>query len=104
MLAAVFLKTVPWPQPHPPAKPAERTQPQPPAKPAERSDVAICSGGSSHDALAACGRLIDKGLVRYYFNRAQIHFRNRAYDWAVEDFSAFIRLNPIASRPLTSEA
>ena len=32
--------------------------------------------------------------MRYYFNRAQIHFRNRAYDWAVEDFSAFIRLNP----------
>jgi tetratricopeptide (TPR) repeat protein len=32
--------------------------------------------------------------VGYYFNRAQIHFRNRAYDWAIEDFSAFIRLNP----------
>jgi tetratricopeptide (TPR) repeat protein len=44
--------------------------------------------------LAACGRLIDKGLVGYYFNRAQIHFRNGAYDWAIEDFSAFIRLNP----------
>jgi tetratricopeptide (TPR) repeat protein len=123
VFAGVLLKPVPWAQPQPPAKPAERTQPQPPAKPAERynceqrytpgcpqtppaakdgsppspqpnTDVAICSGGSSHDALAACGRLIDKGLVRYYFNRAQIHFRNGAYDWAIEDFSAFIRLNP----------
>jgi tetratricopeptide (TPR) repeat protein len=102
VFAGVLLKPVPWAEPRkPPPKPAERYTceqrytpgcPQPPAQP--NTDVTICSRGSSPDALAACGRLIDKGLVGYYFNRAQIHFRNGAYDWAIEDFSAFIRLNP----------
>src|SRR6516164_3573044 len=111
VFAGVLLKPVPWAQPQPPAKPAERTQPQPPAKPAERytceqrytpgcpppqanRDITTCLQGNSRDALDACSRLIDKGLVGYYFNRAQIHFRNGAYDWAIEDFSAFIRRNP----------
>jgi tetratricopeptide (TPR) repeat protein len=84
VFAGVLLKPVPWAEPRKPS--------QPPAQP--NTDVPVCSGGSSPNAVAACGRLIDKGLVRYYFNRAQIHFRNGAYDRAIEDFSAFIRLNP----------
>jgi tetratricopeptide (TPR) repeat protein len=101
VFAGVLLKPVPWAEP--------QTQPQPPPNPPERytceqrytpgcpqpnRDITACSQGNSRDALDACSRLIDKGLVGYYFNRAQIHFRNRAYDWAIEDFSAFIRLNP----------
>ena len=85
------LLKLPWPVPEKPQPPWAVPEKQPPRP---DTDVAICSQGSSHNALAACGRLIDKGLVRYYFNRARIHFRNRAYDWAIEDFSAFIRLNP----------
>jgi tetratricopeptide (TPR) repeat protein len=84
VFAGVLLNPVPWAEPRKPS--------QPPAQP--NTDVPVCSGGSSPNAVAACGRLIDKGLVKYYFNRAQTHFRNGAYDRAIEDFSAFIRLNP----------
>jgi tetratricopeptide (TPR) repeat protein len=86
LFAGALIKPIPWAEP--PKDGTTKPRPEP------NTDVAICSGGSPHDALAACGRLIDKGLVRYYFNRARIHFRNGAYDWAIEDFSAFIRLNP----------
>ena len=91
LFAGALLKPIPWAQPKPQAPP---TQPTPPQRPPSPQDETTCLQGNSPGALAACGRLIDKGLVGYYFNRAQIHFRNGAYDWAIQDFSAFIRLNP----------
>jgi tetratricopeptide (TPR) repeat protein len=92
VLAGVLLKPVPWAEPQPP--PAKPAPPAPPTPPQPNRDITTCFQGNSRGALDACSRLIDKGLVGYYFNRAQIHFRNGAYDWAIEDFSAFIRLNP----------
>jgi hypothetical protein len=67
VFAGVLLKPVPWAEPRkPPPKPAERytcEQGYTPGCPQPNTDVTICSRGSSPDALAACGRLIDKGLV-----------------------------------------
>src|SRR5262249_34824824 len=99
LFAGALIKPIPWAQPKPQApttaKPNPPAQPTPPQKPPDpQRDETTCVQGNLPDTLAACGRLIDKGLVRYYFNRAQIHFRNGAYHWAIEDFSAFIRLNP----------
>jgi tetratricopeptide (TPR) repeat protein len=93
LFAGALIKPIPWAQPKPQAPPT--ANPKPPAQPPQRGgDETTCLRVNSPDALAACGRLIDKGLVGYYFNRAQIHFRNGAYDWAIEDFSAYIRRNP----------
>src|SRR5262249_47831489 len=88
-LFAGLLKPVPWAEPK-----TQWAEPKTQAPQTQARDETTCLRGNSPDALAACGRLIDKGLVGFYFNRAQIHFRNGAYDWAAEDFSAFIRLNP----------
>src|SRR5262249_23133715 len=88
-LFAGLLKPVPWAEPK-----TQWAEPKTQAPQTQARDETTCLRINSPDALAACGRLIDKGLVGYYFNRAQIHFRNGAYDWAIEDFSAFIRRNP----------
>ena len=97
LFAGALIKPIPWAQPKPQAPPTAKAnppaQPTPPPPNPER-DETTCVQGNLPDTFAACGRLIDKGLVGYYFNRAQINFRNGAYDWAIEDFSAFIRLNP----------
>jgi tetratricopeptide (TPR) repeat protein len=99
--AGALLKPIPWAEPKTQAPPttkdgpqAQPTTPRSPPSPQPNTDVTICSQGSSHDALAACSRLIDKGVVGVYFSRAQIYFRNGDYDRAIADFSAFIRLNP----------
>ena len=83
-------------KPQPPwAKTQTPPKPQPPAKPTPpRGDETTCSQGNSPDALAACGRLIDAGSWGFYLSRAQIYFRNGAYDPAISDLSAFIRLSP----------
>jgi tetratricopeptide (TPR) repeat protein len=121
LFVGVLLKPMPWAAPQtqtpPTAKPAERytceqryapgcaqapatqaepTAPQRQAGPQRDGDETTCSQGNSPDALAACSRLIDKGLVASYFNRAQIYFRNEDYDRAIADFSAYIRLNPVS--------
>lgn len=89
-------------KPQPPwAKTKTPPKPQPPAKPTPpQGDETTCSQGNSPDALAACGRLIDAGRTGFYLSRAQIYFRNRAYDPAISDLSAFIRLNPNNVRAL----
>src|SRR5262245_30834940 len=76
LFAGALLKPIPWAEPKTQSPPAAKDGSPPSPQP--NTDVAICSGGYSPGALAACGRLIDKGLAGYYFNRAQIHFRNGA--------------------------
>ena len=118
LFAGALLKPIPWAEPKtqpppvakngpqpPPAKPqsssspqpntqAQPTRPQSSPSPQANTDVTVCSQGNSPDALAACSRLIDKGVAGSYFNRAQLYFRNGDYDRAIADFSAFIRSNP----------
>jgi tetratricopeptide (TPR) repeat protein len=63
-------------------------------------DIAICSEGSWHEALAACSRLIGRGKMRgadlasIYFRRAKIYFSKGDDDNAIKDFTNVIRLNP----------
>jgi tetratricopeptide (TPR) repeat protein len=90
------------PKPQPPwAKTQTPPKPEPPAKPTPpQGDETTCSQGKAPDALAACGRLISAGRTGFYLSRAQIYFRNGAYDPAISDLSAFIRLNPNNVRAL----
>jgi tetratricopeptide (TPR) repeat protein len=77
-----------WRQPPAPPEPQRQTWPQP------DSYETICLESDSGNALNACTRLIDGGQTGFYFWRAQIYFTNGNYDRAIEDLSAFIRLNP----------
>jgi tetratricopeptide (TPR) repeat protein len=118
LFAGALLKPIPWAQPTPPVAwpnppaqptppvawpnpPAQPTPPQRKTSPPETSDEAICSQSKSGNALNACSRLIDAGRTGFYFWRAQIYLRNKDYDRAIEDLSAFIRLNPNNVRALS---
>jgi tetratricopeptide (TPR) repeat protein len=100
LFVGVLLKPIPWAPPQTQTPPAPK--PQPPAQQRQPGppDETICSRSNSHDALNACTRLIDGGRPRFYFNRAQIYFRNGDYDRAIADLSEFIRLNPNDVRAL----
>jgi tetratricopeptide (TPR) repeat protein len=100
IFAGALLKPIPWAPPA--AQPKTQEPPKPPAPPktSPQSDEAICSQSKSANALDACSRLIDAGRTGFYFWRAQIYLRNKNYDRAIEDLSAFIRLNPNNVRAL----
>jgi hypothetical protein len=89
-------------KPQPAALPEPQRQTWPPVVPEPQRQTwprpdsyeAICLESNSGNALNACTRLIDGGRTEFYFWRAQIYFTNGDYDRAIEDLSAFIRLNP----------
>jgi tetratricopeptide (TPR) repeat protein len=100
LFAGALLKPIPWAPPPPQPKTQEPPKPPTPPKTSPQSDEAICSQSKSANALDACSRLIDAGRTGFYFWRAQIYLRNKDYDRAIEDLSAFIRLNPNNVRAL----
>jgi tetratricopeptide (TPR) repeat protein len=102
VFAGVLLPTAPWAPPEPP-KPAQLPPPPKPTPttPRPNTDETICGLSSSYSGdpiLNACGRLIAKGAVWPYFNRAQIYFRNGDYDRAIQDFSAIIQQHPYSEK------
>jgi len=98
LFAGTLLKPIPWAQPQaPPAAPKPPPQPKEPERktsPQTGSDEAICSHSNWANALSACSRLIDAGKTGFYYWRAQIYLKNKDYDRAIEDLSAFIGRNP----------
>ena len=94
--------TPPAEKPQPLALPEPQRQTWPPALPELQRQTwplpdsyeAICLESNSANALSACTSLIDGGRTGFYFWRAQIYLTNGDYDRAIEDLSAFIRLNP----------
>jgi len=70
----------------------------------ERAPVPCAEAVEARKAIAACSALIESGtasgnaLAMAYFNRGRAHTSRSEHQFAVEDYSAAIRLNPADDR------